>query len=84
MSSALTAVGGPLTRIENRMSTEKIFGSPMVKYDDNFAALVNAVPVNNWFWVVTFYVLSPTTKSIVCNFYCEVDVEFYDRFALSR
>ncbi len=79
VSKTLSAVGGPVGIIENSMTTEKIFGSPMVKYDDNFAALTNTFPVNNWFWAVSFYALSAATKAVVCNFYMEMDVDFYDR-----
>jgi len=74
--------GGPNTRLVSSMSTKKIFGSPMTDYDDNFASLVNTVPLNNWFWVITFY--SPSTipsseGAAICNVRMSIDIEFYDR-----
>ncbi len=79
VSRTLSAVGGPITVLENKMSTQKIYGSPMTKYDDNFASLSNTTPNNNWYWVVAFYAMAIATKAVICNFYCEVDVDFYDR-----
>lgn len=74
--------GGPITSVQQGMTTEKIFGSPMTKYDDNFAALVNAIPVNNWYWVVAYY--APTTiplteGGIILNVFIEIEIDFYDR-----
>lgn len=79
VSRTISAVGGPVTVLENEMSTQKIYGSPMVKYDDNFAALTNTTPNNNWYWVVTFYAMSIATKAVICNFYTEICIDFYDR-----
>lgn len=36
--------------IKNFMKSSKMWGRP-VKTEDNFAALINANPVNEWFWV---------------------------------
>jgi hypothetical protein len=72
-------IGGPVLTLSNQMSTQKIFGNRMVLTDDNFAALVNTVPVNNWYWVLTFYCLAVSPKPIIANFEMEIDIEFYDR-----
>lgn len=79
VSKTLSSVGGPITQIQNKMSSKKIFGSPMTDFDDNFAALSNTFPNNNWFWVLTLYAMSVATKAVVLNFYCEIEVDFYDR-----
>jgi len=68
------------------MSTEKIFGSPMVRYDDNFAALVNAIPVNNWFWIVAIYAgaVQSAAEPVFVNIGVDIDIDFYDRAFLNR
>jgi hypothetical protein len=71
--------GGPISKVKSSMSTQKIYGSKMTDYDDNFAALVNAIPNNNWYWVITFYAQAVSPSAIILNFYMEIDIEFYDR-----
>jgi len=75
--------GSPKTTVDCTMSTEKIFGSSMVYYDDNFSSLVTTVPNNNWFWVVGFVTanLIPT-NSVQFTVTIEVGVEFFDRVVL--
>ena len=79
-------LGGPLVTITSTMSTKKMFGNPMTDFDDNFAALVTTVPVNNWFWWVSVYSLAtiPSTDPVLLNVFIEVDIEFYDRAYLQR
>jgi len=72
-------VGGPLGVIESRMTTEKIFGSKMVLFDDAFQAGIATVPTNNWFWVISWYSFQLIATSFVTNVTIEVDVEFFDR-----
>lgn len=72
-------IGGPLTTISSSMSTERIFGSSMVRTDDNFAALVNTIPVNNWYWYITFYSLAVIPGGIVAHFFIDMNLTFYDR-----
>lgn len=74
--------GGPMTQLTNTMTTEKIFGSPMVKYDDSFASLTSTTPVNNWFWFIAFYapaVIPSSEGAVICYVYMEIEVDFYDR-----
>lgn len=75
-------IGAPVQKLTNSISTEKIFGNKMVNTDDNFAALVNTVPVNNWYWVITLYCLAVSPKAIIVNFLMNIEVEFYDRASL--
>jgi hypothetical protein len=79
VSKTGSLAGGPVCRLTQSMTTQKLFGNPMTKYDDNFAALVTAIPVNNWYWVVTLYVLAVSPQAIIVNFYMEVEIDFYDR-----
>lgn len=57
--------GGPAVKIQRTMSTERIFGSKAVYFDDNFSAAINATPTNNWFWAVGFAqdVISPPSPA---------------------
>lgn len=70
--------------LENEMSTEKIYGSKMVHMDDNFAALTNAIPVNNWYWIVSCQVSTPPSSNINITVMTDIwmDVDFYDRKSL--
>lgn len=79
----VSLVGGPLTTINHSMTTEKLFGNPMTKYDENFTALVTGVPVNNWYWFVTFYSLAVIPGGIVAHIFIDIDVTFYDRKRLN-
>lgn len=71
--------GGPLVRLNHSMSTEKIYGSKSVYFDDNFSSIVTTSPVNNWYWVLTCYSLSLLSNDVQFTIKIEVDVEFFDR-----
>ena len=81
----LAVRGCPTQVISHSMSTQKIFGSKMTDFDDNFAALNNANPNNPWFWVIGFYAPAiHTVSAVVCNIFIEQDIEFYDRYTLNN
>jgi hypothetical protein len=61
------------------MTTQKMFGSKMILYDDNFSALVNTVPNNNWYWVITFYAPAVAPSAAILSFYMDLEIEYYDR-----
>jgi len=73
--------GGPVTSISSRMSTEKIYGSKMVYFDDNFASATNAIPANNWFWAIAISAAVPVggATSVIVETDFIIDVEFYSR-----
>lgn len=76
--------GGPVVSMRLAMTTEKIYGSKMVYFDDNFAALVNTSPVNNWYWAVAV-VLSANAGGnfpVQVEIDISIDCEFYSRKAL--
>ena len=80
------ALGAPPVTISKTMSTERIFGTKAVYFDDNFSALVNANPNNNWFWGVGFSQdvpspASPATVSWVQEIW--FNVEFFNRLRLN-
>jgi hypothetical protein len=77
----LGAYGSAPTRMSHSMTTQRIFGSKMVEYDDNFAALVTADPVNNWYWTIGVYnnYTITATAPYSISIFIEFDVEFYDR-----
>lgn len=71
--------GGPLCRVSTSMTTQKMYGNKMIQFDDNFAALVNTVPGNNWYWVVALYAPAVAPNAVILNFYMDIEIEFYDR-----
>jgi len=73
--------GGPISGMTNNMSTEKIYGSKMVYFDDNFSSPVNAVPNNNWFWAVGIIYQTGVTKALSPALDTEITmyVEFFSR-----
>jgi len=73
--------GGPVTRINSSMTTQRIYGNKMTKFDDNFAATVSVNPVNMWFWVLTLYSLVsiPSDTPFLVRVNIDFDIEFYDR-----
>lgn len=83
MKSVLIPPTGAEPRVvESKMSTEKIFGSKMVHFDDNFMALTNAIPNNNWFWAiaVTSPILVATSSWVVTTVVAiSLEVEFFAR-----
>lgn len=72
-------LGGPSTVVNNRMSTEKIFGSKMTYFDDAFQSLVTTSPTNNWFWAYAIFVFTPIAPLIYANISCDIGIEFFDR-----
>jgi hypothetical protein len=79
-TSKMTGLTGcPAIFIKNSMSTEKIYGSKMALYDDNFSAPVTAIPNNNWYWNIGGYSLILDPNYCTVNIEFTVDVEFFDR-----
>lgn len=80
ISKLTGSAGSPSIEIEHSMTTAKMFGSDMVLSDDNFAALVTASPVNNWYWAVGIYQnFVFVAQPVVSDIQILVDVQFYDR-----
>jgi len=81
----LTGLSGsaPL-KLTSVMKTQRMFGSRMIMYDDNFSSLTNTSPVNNWFWVITgsVSVFDPNLTWVTITI--DVDVQFFDRFTLNN
>jgi hypothetical protein len=68
--------------LEKTMSTEKIFGSKAVYFDDNFMSLTNTIPNNNWFWAVGIHSPVPiatTAWSCTSLIVITIHVEFFNR-----
>jgi hypothetical protein len=76
----IPAQGGPTIELTRKMSTEKIFGSKMVLFDDNFASATNTIPVNNWFWAIGA-INSAGGLATTCTLTVQIDmgVEFFTR-----
>jgi len=71
--------GSPGLTMANTMSTEKIYGSRSVLFDDNFESLTTTVPNNNWYWIVAASSLRVIAQNV--DFFMEItcDAEFYGR-----
>lgn len=80
----IPVAGGPSITLSQNMSTEKIYGSKMVYFDDNFSSPTNAVPLNNWWWAIAVIAASPVASAQTCmlEICIEMDIEFYDRKVL--
>ena len=78
--------GSPELVLEQVMSTEKIFGSKMVYFDDNFSSSTAGIPTNNWYWGVgAITATAPISALIVNVFLCiQMEVEFYNRKQLQQ
>jgi len=78
--------GSPNVIIRNNMSTEKIFGSKMVYFDDAFSSLVTTSPTNNWFWavsIITGFTVGGSNYITTILLDLEIDVEFFNRKSLA-
>jgi len=78
--------GSPNIIIKNSMSTEKIFGSKMVYFDDAFSSLVTTSPTNNWFWavsIITGFTVGGSNYITTILLDLELDVEFFNRKSLT-
>lgn len=71
--------GSPTTVITNSISTEKIFGSKMVYYDDAFQSVVTTGPTNNFYWEFAVFSFAAIPTLIYANIACDVGIEFFDR-----
>jgi hypothetical protein len=72
--------GGPVTVLDNNISTRRIFGGKMTDFDDNFSALTSTIPNNNWYWMISLYSqFVGTSSQLHVNVIVDIDVEFYDR-----
>jgi len=73
--------GSPPASVSSQISTEKIFGSKMVYFDDNWAAATTTTTGNNWYWAIFALVVAPptTTQTINVMFAIELDIEFFGR-----
>lgn len=50
-STVVSRAGGlDLKTLSTTMETSEIFGTDEVMFDDDFAAGITTIPVNNWFW----------------------------------
>lgn len=76
--------GSPTVKVRNTMSTERIYGSKMVYFDDNFSSPCTSSPANNWYWAVGLICESTPGAAIVTTFETtlKIRVEFFSRISL--
>jgi hypothetical protein len=77
----LGVTGSPSVTLAQEMSTEKIYGSKMIYFDDNFSSPVTTVPNNNWFWNISSATSVPAASAITnyIDYSLSVGIEFFDR-----
>lgn len=77
--------GSPSIKFSVSMSTEKLFGSKMVYFDDNWTAATSTSPVNNWYWAIGAYCPAIPGAAVTVNLdiSIEIGVEFFQRKVLS-
>jgi hypothetical protein len=83
---AMGTAGSPAVHIEKTISTEKIFGSKMVYFDDAFTSLVTTNPTNNWYWAIgAISPLAVAGSTLTVNTLIEIyiGIEFFSRKVLS-
>jgi hypothetical protein len=84
--SRLLPITANPVRLAASMTTEKIYGSRAIYYDDNFASPVTTVPNNNWYWGIGFTsdALPPlATFDVSVYVQVDADVEFFARKRLN-
>jgi hypothetical protein len=77
----LSQLGGPPVTLSSTMTTERMFGSKEVYFDDKHAAFTNSSPVNNWYWAVGIIADGAPLSPLKCSFRVSVEIglEFYSR-----
>jgi len=84
--SCLLPITAQPTKLSSSMTTEKIFGSRAVYFDDSFTSNVTTIPVNNWYWAFGFASDSnPPLANLDISVYIRltVDIEFFSRKKLN-
>jgi len=78
--------GSPASTISCSMSTEKLYGSKMVYFDDNWAGPTNGTTNNNWYWAFAAVVAAVPASIQTINVCVDVslEVEFYSRKVLAN
>lgn len=82
--SMVGTAGSPAVNIEQTMSTEKIFGTKAVYFDDGHSSLVTTNPSLNWYWAIGAICATAPVSALIVNTYLEIEieVEFFQRKAL--
>lgn len=85
-SALCSQIGGPPITIKNSMTTEKIFGTKAVYFDDNFSAPVTGGPTNNWYWAYSANLsgnASGTAVTVSGRITVNIVVEFFNRLLVT-
>lgn len=82
----LAQIGSRAMKVTNSMSTERIFGSRAVYFDDNFAAPVTGGPTNNWYWAIGCQSVGTAVGTAIlttARIQITIMVEFFNRLLLT-
>jgi hypothetical protein len=85
-SALMPQIGGPAITIRNTMTTERIFGTKAVYFDDNFAAPVSGGPTNNWYWAIGVNSAGNASGTAITTsgrIQVFMDVEFFNRLLVT-
>lgn len=82
-----TVAGEGAGQIDVYYSTAQVRGGPfdIVQYETDLSSLINAAPVQQWYWHVGAYASDANTAfDVNCNITIDYYCEFYDRKELAR
>lgn len=69
--------GNGRSHLTSFMSTKKMFGYTKINQDDLFSAALNAVPTNQWYWILDYQTLN---GSNIADTYLNITVTYYVEF----
>lgn len=78
--------GNGVTTVTHSMRTDHFSGFPDVRLDDTYGALTTGTsPTNNWYWNIGYISgLAGTVAGMLLHVEFEVEIEFYELYALSQ
>jgi hypothetical protein len=80
-SKMISTPGAPGITLESTMSSEKIFGSNRIYFDDQYQSLVTTSPSLNWYWNISGLSTSPVSSAstIYMETVMDIGVVFFNR-----
>jgi len=78
--------GSPAAKFVIEMSTEKITGSKLIYFDDNWNSGTATTPINNWYWALGVIAPSTPAANQVVNIMFDIFIgcEFFGRKSLQQ
>jgi hypothetical protein len=78
--------GNGVVSVDHTMNTDHFTGFPDVRFDDTYGALTTGTaPLNNWYWNIGWISgLAGTVSGMLLHIELEVEIEFYELYALAQ